>query len=308
MVPTTPGGEVIGVRYREASGVVDNVIIQNIGNMDGSAVGIGFYNQSPVVDNGQPPEETSVALSHSTIRNVVGTGILADGASVNLTVDQTVVIGPVQPSSVVVANGFQLSDGAKGTVQNSFFTDFRSQVPGASGSAFIFLCPGVNGGGVASATGNSVRNADFGAALTYADGVRLEGNTFVDTQVAVLLQAFQNGLGCSTPTSPTKNSNIVDNLILDPAEAGIALVNGLLLGSGPGSNTIQGNSIFTDVTVPIAPLSIDGRDNVISQNTIFAGPDSEIVDATTGSGTSSTANTYDNNRCFGGIPSDQFCR
>ena len=170
MVPTTPGGEVIGIRYREASGVVDNVIIQNIGNMDGSAVGIGFYNQSPVVDNGQPPEETSVALSHSTIRNVVG------------------------------------------------------------------------------------------------------------------------------------------NLILDPAEAGIALVNGLLLGSGPGSNTIQGNSIFTDVTVPIAPLSIDGRDNVISQNTIFAGPDSEIVDATTGSGTSSTANTYDNNRCFGGIPSDQFCR
>ena len=124
----------------------------------------------------------------------------------------------------------------------------------------------------------------------------------------MLLQAFQNGLGCSTPTSPTKNSNIVDNLILDPAEAGIALVNGLLLGSGPGSNTIQGNSIFTDVTVPIAPLSIDGRDNVISQNTIFAGPDSEIVDATTGSGTSSTANTYDNNRCFGGIPSDQFCR
>jgi hypothetical protein len=260
MVPTAPGGEVVGVRYREANGVLENIIIQNIGNEDGSAVGIGLINQGPVVFIGQPLE-TRVALSHSTIRNVIGTGIVADGAGVNRTVDQTAVIGPVQPSSVVVAN----------------------------------------------ATGNSVRNADFGASLTYSDGVRLEGNTFVDVRVGVLLQTSQDGVGCSTPTSPTKNSNIVDNLILDPAEAGIALVNGLLGNPGPGPNTIQGNSIFTDVAVPMAPLFIDGQDNVISRNTIFAGPGSEIVDATTGTGTGGTANTYDDNRCFGGIQSD-LCR
>ena len=307
MVPTAPGGEVIGVRYRGANGVLDNIIIQNIGDMDGSAVGIGLHNEGPVVDNGQPPEETQVELRHSTVRNVNGTAILADGVGVNLTVDQTVVIGPVQPSSVVVPNGFQLSDGAKGTVKNSFFTDFRSQAPGRSGSAFVFLCPAVNGGDVAIAQGNSVRNADFGASLTYSDGVRLEGNTFVDVRVGVLLQTSQNGVGCSTPTSPTRNSNIVDNLFLDPAEAGIALVNGLLGNPGPGPNTIQGNSIFTDVAVPMAPLFIDGHDNVISGNTIFAGSGSEIVDATTGTGKGGTANTYDDNRCFGGIQSD-LCR
>ena len=57
----------------------------------------------------------------------------------------------------------------------------------------------------------------------------------------------------------------------------------------------------------MAPTMVTaGENNDFSQNVIFGGPTSEIVDTTTGGGTGGTANVYDSNRCFG-IADSAFC-
>ena len=137
--------------------------------------------------------------------------------------------------------------------------------------------------------------------------MRVANNTIIDAQIGVSVQSWRTTNGCLLPTVPAQNSQIVDNLILDATQAGVALTSLDTNGSVPQSNTIAGNSIYTDVDIAMAPILVtDGENNNFSQNVIFGGPTSAIVDSTTGGGTSGTANVYDTNRCFG-IGASAFC-
>ena len=307
MAPDTPGGEVIGIQYAGASGLLDNVIVQNIRDASGSAVGIGVAGRG-LNDNGAgPPEEQLLRLVRVTISNVTGVGILADGSGITLAVDETLVVGPVEPL-VLAPYGVQVSRGAKGTVEHSHLTNFRSPAPTqGAGAAIVFLCPAVNSGEVAIARHNTVRDADLGVSLIDSDGVRVANNTIIDAQIGVSVQSWRTTNGCLLPTVPAQNSHIVDNLILDATQAGVALTSLDTNGSVPQSNTIAGNSIYTDVDIAMAPILVtDGENKQFLAECHLRGADLGDCGFDNWGGTSGTANVYDTNRCFG-IGASAFC-
>jgi hypothetical protein len=306
MVPDTLG-QVIAIQYDGGPSLtIENVILQNIRDTSGAASGIGVLAGGPTAP-GAPVEEQLLQLDRVTINNVAGVGVLADGPGVSLTVDRTLVIGPVQPL-VFPPTGVRVFRGARGTVMNSHFSNFRSPAPNrGSGAAIVFQCPAVNEDDFVIAQHNSVRDADLGVSLIDADGGRVVDNTIIDAQIGVSVQSTGNRFFCSASTVPPQNLQIVDNLILDPAQAGVALTTIDPNGSVPISNTISGNSIYADVNLAMMPIMVTaGENNDFSQSVIFGGPTSMILDTTTGNGTDGTANSYTNNRCFG-IASSELC-
>ena len=309
MEPSTPGGEVIGIQYTQSSGLLENIIVRNVRDTAGSAVGIGLRARGQESSAGEEtPEEDLVELNQVTFANMTGVAAMADGVGMSLVVNRTAVFGPVDPVALA-PNGIQVSRGATGTIENSLFVDLRSPAPAQGmGSAIVFVCPAVGDDTIALVRHNSVRNADLGVSLIDADGVEVQDNTIVDPEIGVSLQSWRNDPACVEPTTPTQNAQIVDNLVLDATQAGIALTTLDQAGTVPHSNTIERNSIYADVELMMAPFLVAGEDNTFTFNTVFAGETSRIVDSSFGSGTNGTANIYANNRCFGGIETSAFCR
>ena len=194
-----PDPPVVGIRFGLVDGTIQNVLVQNIRDVAGTAAGIGILavgQDMMMFDPMNPPTERSLQIQQCMVMNATHAAIMGDGQGINVTVLECSLMGPIAPLQHA-PNGFQISRGAKGRIVNSEISNFKSPLPTVgAGSGIVFLCPAVNSGGVAVAERNLVRNSDLGVSLVDSDGVRVDGNTIIDTEIGITMQSQ----GISSPS------------------------------------------------------------------------------------------------------------
>ncbi len=285
MVPG-PDRKVTGIRYGLVEGHISYVAVQNIRNANGGAKGSGIklVGHNLMTLPAFPPAPKLVRIYDCMVRNVTRVGIKVVGKGVDADVQQCMLIGPDMPV-VHAPNGFQVSEGGMGSIQNSTLSGFKSPNPeGGAGSAILFYCAMA-----ASARSNMISDSDIGGSLVDNDGGIFGGNTIKDTEIAISMQthgSFYSAPACFPPLVPTQNSQILSNIILDPTEAGIhstsftsTPADNVQFGQVPQDNNVQDNLIMVDPMIELAPIAVSsGQNNRFIENTIFTGPTSRIVD------------------------------
>jgi parallel beta-helix repeat protein len=135
-VATTVGGGCApgnaGIYFRNASGSIVDSAVAYIGlNPDGSVTGcqegIAVYIESY-------GGTANVTMTGTSIHDYDKNGVTADGTSATLVAKNNAVTG-VGPTTATAQNGIQVSDGAKGTIDNNVVTgdDYRGEYYGGSG-------------------------------------------------------------------------------------------------------------------------------------------------------------------------------
>ncbi len=281
-----PDPPVVGIRFGLVDGTIQNVLVQNIRDVAGTAAGIGILavgQDMMMFDPMNPPTERSLQIQQCMVMNATHAAIMGDGQGINVTVLECSLMGPIAPLQHA-PNGFQISRGAKGRIVNSEISNFKSPLPTVgAGSGIVFLCPAVNSGGVAVAERNLVRNSDLGVSLVDSDGVRVDGNTIIDTEIGITMQS--QGISspspiCFPPLVPPQNSQILSNIIRNATEAGVQAASfSATPGVVPRMNNVEDNLIMSDPIIAMAPIAVSsGQDNLFLSNLIFVGANSGIVD------------------------------
>jgi parallel beta-helix repeat protein len=310
--PTEPRGAVVGIRFEDTSGRIENVAVTNIRNGDGSAQGLAIQVQGVhpgTFDPGMPPATKRIEITGNTITNFTRVGILVDGYGVDVSIRDNNLVGPTM-AEFWAPNIIQVSYGATGEIINNSVDDAISpNAPGGAGSGIIFYC--TQGG---HAENNTITGTDLGISLVDAQETIAQNNTilFADTGIPVqVLGHFFGDPKCGADLQPSRNNVVNNNNISQVFSAGIQLESFDLAVGVPTENRFEGNVILgqSPDALGIAVLQATNNtfiDNLIDEPALTGGVstiNTAVVDQTVGSGTASTANTYINNQCVDSEPS-----
>jgi hypothetical protein len=88
---------VVGIQFENASGRLENVVVTNIRNGDGSAQGLAIQVQG--VPAGDASDTKRVDIIGNTIANFTRAGILADGYGVDVMIGDNPTLCALHPGS-----------------------------------------------------------------------------------------------------------------------------------------------------------------------------------------------------------------
>ncbi len=291
----------VGLYYHNASGNVDNTKVVNVqlpagdfGCQSGDAVYVGS-------DAGSPYPASHVTFNADTVKAYDKNGITCRYAGSVCDVSDTVVTG-IGPTSLIGQNGMEYAFGSSGAVLSSTITG--NSYTGASGvspagnSATGILVYDTGAMRVAGDTlsGNDVNisaSADSGQIpgswyiqsdtvggatdnLSAAAGGPSEGNQYGD---GIQIEGVD---GSINPTT------VSGNVATGDYEYGISLF-------GTAHITVSGNTTNTDydgIYVDSASGANTFGDNIAKHDAVY-----DYQDASTGSGTSGTGDTWTGNTC-----------
>ena len=249
------GGDLRGINYQDASGVVNHVAVRNeipndipTGDQSGQGILVETTNST----------SASLTVENSSVHNYNKNGIVARYAGANLIATGNYVQGS-GPIDVIAQNGIELAfDGPSGTIKNNTVID-NFYTPNTSSSADILLYDAAENGSIVS--GNTLGNSNYAVSLftdavgTYGDGVSVTGNKIFGTSTFDAIDV------CT-------NSNIITgNTIFNSSESGIHL-DASCGGTGTGGN-VSGNIILESACAGI--LDDSGTGNV-GNNTFYTVP------------------------------------
>ena len=309
--PTENGGPVVGIRFEEANGRIENVSVINTRNGDGSAQGLAIQVQGVPAegfDPGMPPATKRVEITGNTITNFSRVGILVDGYGVDASIRDNRIVGPAM-SEVWAPNGVQISHGATGEIINNSVDDASS--PNASegaGAGILLYC---TQGGLTE--NNTITGTDLGISLVDTQETVVRSNTISLTTTGIPVQTLGHFYGdpqCGATLQPPQNNMVNNNNIFQVLSAGLQIDSFDLAVGVPTENRFEGNVILGQGpdALGIAVLQATNNtfiDNLIDEPALTGGVstiNTAVVDQTVGSGTASTANTYINNQCVDSEP------
>jgi len=301
--PTENGGPVVGIRFEEANGRIENVSVINIRNGDGSAQGLAIQVQGAragAFDPEMPPATKRVEITGNTITNFTRVGILADGYDMDVSIRDNRIGGPAM-SAFWAPNGIQVSHGSTGRIFNNSVDDVISpNAPAGAGSGIIFHC--TQGG---HAENNTLTGTDLGISLVDVQETVVRTNTIHFTTIGVPVQVLGRFFGdpqCGTDLHPSRNNMVHNNDISNVFVAGIQLESFDLEVGVPTENRFADNMILGQSPDAFGIVVLQANQNTFVDNLINEPINTAVVDQTVGSGTASTANTYINNQCVDSEP------
>jgi hypothetical protein len=115
------GVDLVGIYYQNASGTIDHVTAryQELPpGYFGCQGGLAIYVQSGYGSGGT----ATVVIENSSVHDYDKNGITVDGSGTVATVDDNYVVG-IGATSLTAQNGIQMSDGARGSIENNIVTD-----------------------------------------------------------------------------------------------------------------------------------------------------------------------------------------
>ncbi len=290
MVPDAPGGVVEGIFFGRTNATVEDTMVQNIDSRDGDAQGICIHMQGGSADSWE------FEISDNIISNCTRVGILADGDDVEAEVHDNIIIGPLGPHTSA-PNGIQFSHGAEGEIKDNLIDAVESLVPTiGAGSGIIMFCAGET-----EIEDNIITGTDIGATVADSEDITVISNDMLGNIISVLVQTigfFYGDPGCPGGSHPPADNEFSFNNLLESINTGID-VNTLDPGVGvPKDNEFEENVIESQGFFGI--LVRQGEDNSFDENIVADDSFPDILDQTTGGGTSGTANFYDDNVCNNG--------
>ncbi|MDH3600460.1 MAG: right-handed parallel beta-helix repeat-containing protein [Candidatus Tectomicrobia bacterium] len=309
--PTEPRGAVVGIRFEDASGRIENVAVINIRNGDGSAQGLAIQVQgidAGAFDPGMPPATKRIEITGNTIMNFTRVGILVDGYGVDVSIRDNNLVG-LAMSEFWAPNGIQVSHGATGEIINNSVDDAISPTaPEGAGSGIIFYCTQEG-----HAENNAITGTDLGISLVDVQETIVRNNTILFTDTGVPVQVLGRFFGdskCGAILEPSRNNVVNNNNISQAFSAGIQLESFDLAVGIPIENRFEGNVILGQGPDALGIVVLQANNNVFVNNLIDAPAltggvstiNTAVVDQTVGNGTASTANTYINNQCIDSEP------
>ena len=269
LVPDAPGGVVTGILFRRTEeATVEDVMVQNIDNPDGTAQGVCINMQ------GRDGVDQEFHIADNTLSNCTRVGILANGSGVDATVDGNVIIGPLGPHTFA-PNGIQFSRDAGGEIINNIIDAVESLMPtvGASSGIIAFCADETH------IEDNIITGTDIGATVADSADITVLSNDMLGNTISVLLQTigfFFGDLGCPGGPQPPSDNDISFNNLLESINVGID-VNTLDASIGvPMDNDVEGNVIEGQGFFGI--LVRQGKNNSFDDNVIADDSPPDIVD------------------------------
>ncbi|MGH8994774.1 MAG: NosD domain-containing protein [Acidimicrobiales bacterium] len=327
----------VGVNYRDAEGTLKDVAVTNVElpqNLFGCQDGLGIY----VTTDLGSSTPSSVSMLDVSVTTYQKNGITCDDPATFCSISHSYVSG-IGPTPLIAQNGIQLW-GASGvitdnTVVNNSYTDpnYVPNDPSSFTSAAGLLA--FNGRDL-TMTGNDisfndddayvVQAADFGepdgGAIPTPDPWQITSNAFSDAYDHL---SFGLGLGDGLDIDSTSSElSVHNNAAANDPEYGLALLAvtnadlrsnessndgyGIYVG-GPGNggssstnNAFNSNEADSNSQVGIY-VDTETSDNTFTKNVAQSNTTVDVNDASTGSGTSGTANTWDKTVCSTSTPS-----
>ncbi|WP_089938556.1 NosD domain-containing protein [Candidatus Entotheonella palauensis] len=284
------GGVVTGIFFRRTEeATMDGIMVQNIDSRDGNAQGICIHMQG---GNGVDQE---FEIKDNILSNCTRVGILADGEGVEADVRRNIIVGPLGPHTFA-PNGIQVSRGAVAEIYENIIDAVESLTPTiGAGSGVLAFCAED-----AHIEDNIITGTDLGVSVADSEEITVLSNDLLGNSFSVLLQTvgfFFGNPNCPGGSHPPADNRIAFNNLLESINVGID-VNTLDMSVGvPEDNEAEGNVMEGQGFFGI--LVRQGVNNSFDDNMIFDDSSPDIVDQTTGNGTSGTANFYDDNVCTG---------
>jgi hypothetical protein len=248
------GLNLIGIYYRNASGVVDHAAVVNqalTAALNGCQSGLGIFAQSG------SGGKSKVTISDSHVQNYQKNGITGNELGTTINILENTVVG--QGSTTGAAeNSIQLGFGAKGVViSNTVIDDVWAPDtfadPGdAAAGILIFASSGV------IVAGNTVGNTQFGIAFVSdstfgsADNGTITWNKVSATHIFdgidlcsnsntvrnnLITGSDESAIHVDSSCGAVKNNHVSDNTINKSCA-------GILVGTAAGPNSIGGNTFF----------------------------------------------------------------
>lgn len=250
------GGDLRGICYQDASGVVNHVAVRNEIPNDiptGDQWGQGIF-----VETISSPGAT-LTVENSSVHNYNKNGIVARYAGASLIATGNYVQGS-GPIDVIAQNGIELAfDGATGSIKSNTVID-NFYTPTTSSSADILLYDAAESASIA-VSGNTLGNSNYAVSLftdaagTFGDGVTVTNNKIFGTSTFDAIDVCTNG------------NTITGNTIFNSSESGIHL-DASCTGTGIGNN-VSANIILESACAGI--LADPGTGNV-NTNTFYTVP------------------------------------
>lgn len=299
-----PFTEMWGIRFEETHGLIQNVVVKNIGDVGGSAQSLAIQIQGVKADHcdpTMPPEEKKVKVLGNFIQNFTRVGVLVDGEGAYANIEGNVLEGPTTPTTWA-PNGIQFSRGAKGHAYNNYFHHMLSPDPlNGAGSGIALHCVKA-----VHAYNNAISDTDLGIVVIDSQENTVEGNFFEFTQVGIDVQVLGQYFGdpqCTSALTPPERNTFSRNTILDAISTGFHLVVFDPNLGIPRDNRFEDNVALGSF---FGFFVRNGEDNTFVGNTIFSGTFPSMSDQTVGSGTNGKANLYSENLCTNPAP-DHLC-
>ena len=149
-----------GIAYRNAGGTIQDCEVKAIRNtpIDGAQAGVAVYANA---DNGTP---RTLNLIHNTLIDYQKNATVLAGANLTINVNNNTVTG-AGPLNLLVQNGFQVSDGASGSITNNTVSNINY-----ISSTVVAVGILVFGPGNVQTTGNTITNVQAGIYHIRASG------------------------------------------------------------------------------------------------------------------------------------------
>ena len=270
-----------GVRYHNATGNLERVVVENVRGM-GTSFSSSCNNIFAVAVTSEGSGGGSVQITQSTVRNFQSVGVLANGANSGVIVQNSIVRG-AGPQNSLPQTGIRYTNGASGAADRNNLFDLRF-----TGDP----CRGVGTGidfyraGQAFITSNVVVDADRGLWLR-------ENNS---PQVAYDNRFIRNYLGIHSTRNGDGQVRISKNALSELKRSTAATVESCFAQSGDGIavddelDTVVIQNSITDSPRNAIELGIGTENLDVQQNQSVRSTKNDIDDQ-------GTANRLSLNRC-----------
>jgi parallel beta-helix repeat protein len=292
------GVDFVGIYFHNASGTISDSAVSNIElplSLFGCQDGQGIY----VTANAG--SQSNVVMSGLSVTAYDKNGITCDDVGTFCAITGSTVTG-IGPTPLTAQNGIQVVWGSSIIAGNSISANSYSGAAGAPASASgILIFDGgpqlVSGNVIADNDVNIFAGEDGGLASSEpiadpAPGVwAIIGNAVngATNNAPAPFNVVGSGYGDGIQLEGTANDvDVADNSVNGAAEFGIGLY-------GVSNASISGNT----VTRAFDGISADNASsaNTFSKNTATGDSSTDVVDASTGTGTEGTANTWVDTTC-----------
>jgi hypothetical protein len=289
---TMIGGTVWGIRYQRTSGLIKDTAVLNIRDLTGPAQGVAIRVEATA------SSIANLRVEDSLVQNYSRVGISADGAGVDVWIEDNQVIGPAPPT-VWAPNGIQVSRGSVGMVKFNRVNNTPSPNPPAgAGSGILLFCAGPT-----TVEGNKIAAADLGIAISDNQDAWVTGNEVRDSRFdAYSLQylgTLFGPLGCPVFPSPTTNNVLEGNKAFDSGENGVGLASFDPTGAPVTNNQIINTDIKNSGVDGIRAFQL-AVENFFVNNQIETSAEHDAHDDNP-----SATNTWRDNDCNTPPPRDQ---
>ena len=279
------GDGLIGVRSgRDTRVTIRDCVFRNMRpeTLDARLGFVALHVGGPLLP-GTPTGITGHSITACRIEGYQNAAVVVEGAGTTATIADNLIraaleTGEVRPAGTAAPIGVLVLDGARATIDGNNLVD-NSRAGG--GGAAVIIADGGDGSQIVSY--NNMDRNDLGVGVDGTSSVKIYRNGLT-----------QNDTGIALGETAVSDSNTIQLNRIEKGGTGP----GLLLGDS-SSNNISSNEVLTHAGGDGVVISATSSKNKLYRNRSQGNRYFGYLDASTGTGTGKTANTYTSNICAG---------